>query len=137
MASERWLKYIFHFTVDTTKVYLDDILRILDNCLKDSYAEVRQSACECLEITLLHVKSDFFSKSDHIINTLLATFTHNQAKVRAANTEAIGYALLYGNYKRISDVWRSLAQRVIDSHHLVRRTVLKVLHLWMTQLPDR
>ncbi|XP_055351070.1 dynein axonemal assembly factor 5-like isoform X2 [Paramacrobiotus metropolitanus] len=119
------------------KLYVDVIVKILAKTLHDAFAEIRIESCRCIKTLAVTFSKDFLSQSDPIIDALLATFTHNQARVRAAHTEAMGYALQYGNYRRITDVWRSVAQRVIDAHHTVRRAAFNTLHLWMTQFPDR
>ena len=109
------------------KYYLDDLIVILERSLVDSYAEVRVESCKTIVTVAPNVNEDFFSKSDPILDALIATFEHNQARVRIANTEAMGYVVHYGNFKRLPDVWRLIAQRILDSHDQVRRTAYNVL----------
>ncbi|GAU88003.1 hypothetical protein RvY_00776 [Ramazzottius varieornatus] len=118
------------------KYYMDDFVSILERSLVDSHADIRLECCKTLVTVVPHVK-EFFSRSDPILDVLIATFVHNQARVRSANTEAMGYVIHYGNYKRLPDVWRLIAQRILDSHHQVRRTAYNVLCFWMTSHIDR
>ncbi|OWA52323.1 Dynein assembly factor 5, axonemal [Hypsibius exemplaris] len=119
------------------RFYINDCLAVLEKTLADPFAGVRTASCQCLITLVPHVPSEFFTLSDSILDVLIATYTHNQAKVRAIHTTAMGYVLHFGNGKRVSEVWRLLAQRVLDSHHSVRQSAYAVLHFWMTHLRDR
>ena len=69
---------------DNLKMHLDDLVRILGSCIIDTFADIKEMACNdvCLLANLL--PKDFHFNAPNLINPLAKAMTHQQKKVRVA-----------------------------------------------------
>ena len=70
--------------------YLDDLIRILQRTIVDSYPEVKKTSCHCASILARSIPEYFHMQSESLIKPLLLTVSHQHSKVRVITIQTIG-----------------------------------------------
>lgn len=119
--------------------YLDDLIKILQRTIVDSFAEVKKESCGCASSVARSIPEHFHMQSESLIAPLIQkdTIGHQHSKVRVAVVKAIGDVIRYGNGKSVDDVVSHLAQLMFDATPAVRQAVTHVIGNWLLDLPDR
>ena len=75
---------------DDLKIHLDDLVRILGSCIIDTFADVKEMACNDVGLLAKVLSKDFHFNAANLINPLAKSMTHQQKKVRVACIQAVG-----------------------------------------------
>lgn len=72
--------------------YLDDLIKILQRTIVDSFAEVKKESCGCASSVARSIPEHFHMQSESLIAPLIQkdTIGHQHSKVRVAVVKAIG-----------------------------------------------
>lgn len=108
------------------KAFQDDLVKILSSCVLDSFADIKELACEDVHLLAEALPKDFHFNAQNLINPLLKAMTHQQKKVRVATIKAIGIVIMHSGFDELQLVASHLAQRLFDDHPQVRLTVSRV-----------
>ena len=110
---------------DDLKIHLDDLVRILGSCIIDTFADVKEMACNDVGLLAKVLSKDFHFNAANLINPLAKSMTHQQKKVRVACIQAVGVVLHHSGFDEFQLIGSHLAQRLFDPVPVVRLSVSK------------
>jgi len=111
---------------DDLKIHLDDLVRMLGSCIIDTFADVKEMACNDVGLLAKVLSKDFHFNAANLINPLAKSMTHQQKKVRVACIQAVGVVLHHSGFDEFQLIGSHLAQRLFDPVPVVRLSVSKV-----------
>ncbi|XP_063717180.1 dynein axonemal assembly factor 5-like [Symsagittifera roscoffensis] len=117
--------------------FLNDYIKVLQQTIKDGFAEVKKESCKCASKLAKTIPAYFHQHSENLINPLLTQISHQHSKVRVAVIACLGDVIRFGNNKSVEDVISHFAQRIFDPIPAVRLALTNVMGDWMLNLPDR
>ena len=110
---------------DDLRIHLDDLVRILGSCIIDTFADVKEMACNNVGLLAKVLSKDFHFNAANLINPLAKSMTHQQKKVRVACIQAVGVVLHHSGFDEFQLIGSHLAQRLFDPVPVVRLSVSK------------
>ncbi|XP_075244833.1 dynein axonemal assembly factor 5-like [Convolutriloba macropyga] len=131
------LSVVIDLTREGVVQFLYDFIKILQQTIKDAFAEVKKESCKCASLLAKTIPAYFHQHSENLINPLLTQISHQHSKVRVAVISCLGDVIRYGNNKSVEDVISHFAQRVFDPIPAVRLALTNVMGDWLLNLPDR
>lgn len=108
------------------KIHLDDLSRILSSTIIDAFADIKEMACDDVDLLARKLPQEFHFNAATLINPLASAMTHQQKKVRVACIKATGVVLQHCGFDQFQLIASHLAQRLFDPVPQVRLQVSKI-----------
>ena len=108
------------------KIHLDDLTNMTSCCIIDSFADIKELACNDVKLLAQAISKDFHMTAPQLINPLAKAMTHQQKKVRVACIKAVGIVIHHSGFDQFQLIASHLAQRLFDPVPDVRLAVSRV-----------
>lgn len=72
------------------KPFLNDIINILCESVKDKYPAIKETSCKCIIDLALALPKDFHLQSESLVKPVLTAFTHQRFKIRVEAVKCMG-----------------------------------------------
>lgn len=76
------------------KQFLNDIINILCESVKDKYPTIKETSCKCISDLALALPRDFHLQSESLVKPVLTAFTHQRYKIRVEAVKCMGIYFL-------------------------------------------
>lgn len=87
---------IFKYTkTEQLKPFLNDIVIILSETVKDKYPAIKETSCKCIVDLANALPKDFHMQCESLVKPVLTCFTHQRYKIRVEAIKCIGK---YGSF---------------------------------------
>jgi dynein assembly factor 5, axonemal len=118
--------------------HLGELVELLVNSFYDNYAEVKKKGCSCARLVAQKLAaSNFHMQSEALVKPLLTNLTHQHSRVRKDTVDCLCEVIMRGANKSASEALPHLAQRLFDQAPMVRMAVLRLVGVWLLDMPDR
>lgn len=129
---------IIRFTTnDLLKPFLEDIVKIFSETVKDKYPAIKEITCKNIILLAQALPRDFHTEAENLIKPVLTAFGHQRYKIRVEAIKCIGEIIMHSSYKGLEEVLVPMAERLFDSMPVVRKTVAQVAARWLLEYRDR
>lgn len=119
------------------KPFLNDIVIILAEAVKDKYPSIKELSCMTIINLSVALPKDFHLQAETLIKPVLTCFGHQRYKVRIASINAVKEIIMHSSYKGLDEVVGPLAERLFDQIPVVRRAIAQVAAKWLLEYRDR
>ena len=108
----KFLEQIIQICKKKVTPFVNDVVKILQQTITDTYPEIRKCSCECASLVAATIPEQFYHHSEMLIKPLLLTVTHQHSKVRALVIQTIGKILFL--YKKSSIcLWKCYQMNIL------------------------
>lgn len=77
------------------KPFLNDIINILCQSVKDKYPTIKETSCKCVMDLAQALPRDFHLQSESLVKPVLTAFTHQRFKIRVEAIKCMGKSSQY------------------------------------------
>ncbi|ORX38796.1 ARM repeat-containing protein [Piromyces finnis] len=116
--------------------FVEDIVRILDRTLQDSYPEVKKVSCKIIISLVENAEHQVSFFGEKITKSLVPTLQHKHSSVRIIALQALKYAVI-ADASGLNDIINTLRNLTLDKTGSVREVLYKTVSEWLLKLRDR